>query len=82
MTEQKREEKLYLSSLHLLSLCVPFFSHTVLDIGNTPAVALDQGAGAGHWVLHCECLLPLIRLDGSNEEDKFPQGACNISNIT
>lgn len=77
------EEKLILSFLHSLSPCVPFSSHTSMgDIGNTPAVALDQGGGAGHWVLHCECLLLLIRLDGSNEEDKFPKGACSISNIT
>ncbi len=46
----------------------------MLAIGNAPAVALDQGSEVGHRVLHCKYLLPLISLDGSNEEDEFPQG--------
>lgn len=55
----------------------------MLDVGNSGAVALEQGAEVGDWVLCCECLLFPISLDGSNEEDEFPQGGkCNMQYLT
>lgn len=66
---------LFFLHLHGFSLGVLYSFHpSMLDIGNTPAVALDQGIEVGHWALCCKCLLLLISSDGSNEEDEFPQG--------
>lgn len=64
------EPILFFLHLHDFSLGVLFSFHPkMLDIGNTPAVALDQGGEIGHRVLRCKCLLLLISSDGSNEED-------------
>lgn len=46
----------------------------MLDIESSPAVALVQGAEVSRWALCWDCLLFPINLDGSNEEDEFPQG--------